>query len=74
MIFFRKMSEEESKNAKESMTTGFFVYAFLLLADSVYARIYEKSLLSSFRILVIGLVIFYGYEAFLNVKNKVKQR
>lgn len=50
--FFRKMSEEESKNAKESMTTGFFVYAFLLLADSVHARIYEKACYLRFRFLL----------------------
>ncbi|MBM7646762.1 hypothetical protein JOD45_002996 [Scopulibacillus daqui] len=72
-FFFKKMSEDEVVNSNKGLIFGFYIYLFLLAINSIYSMYYSKDLMSSFTILIIGLIVALVFEAILNIKNKVKK-
>ena len=73
-MFFRKMSETEIVNSKKGQVLGFITFAILLLINIIFDRVSEIELLSNFIILMAGLVVAFGYEMFLNMRDQIKKK
>jgi len=72
-VFFRKGTERELKNAREGMVMGFVAALLLLVANNTSQLINNEDILSSQTILISILIISWGYEWYLNKRNKKKE-
>ncbi|UOQ48779.1 hypothetical protein MUN88_01065 [Gracilibacillus caseinilyticus] len=67
-IFFKKMSEIESKNWEKGCMVGFYTFLIALFANQLYFFIFKSYLFSNFAIFLIGLVAAFAWSFILNVK------
>lgn len=73
-MFYKKKDESFTKNADIACWVTFAFWGLILLINSFYELILEKSFISSsFTILISGLVIFFGTESILNFFKKRKK-
>ena len=70
MKFFKRMNKKEILNSKRATILGFYTYMLFSSVNYFSYLLVEKDLLSSAIIFWSGLVVFFGYDAFLNLKDK----
>lgn len=70
MVFFKRMNKKEISNSKRATILGFYTYMLFSSVNYFSYLLVEKDLLSSAIIFWSGLVVFFGYDAFLNLKDK----
>jgi predicted membrane channel-forming protein YqfA (hemolysin III family) len=69
MKFFKSMSPKEKSNWNKSAVLGFYTFMGLLAVNYMSSLIIGRDLFSSAFLFFTGLVITFGYEAYLNVKK-----
>ncbi|MQR94635.1 hypothetical protein [Fictibacillus phosphorivorans] len=70
-MFFKHNEKIKQRNVNIACWCTFTVWAVLLLINSFYEFFMDKEFIaSSFTILVIGLVVFFVVEAFLNIYDR----
>ena len=72
MVFLKRMNKKEISNSKRATILGFYTYMLFSSVNYFSYLLVEKNLLSSAIIFWSGLVVFFGYGAFLNLKDKRK--
>lgn len=72
MKFFKSMNKKESLNWKKAAILGFYTFLLLLTVNYIFYLRMDKDLISSRSIFWSGLVVAFGYDAFLNIKDKIK--
>lgn len=72
MGFFKSMNKKESLNWKRAAILGFYTYMLISAVNYFHYISMEKDFFSSRSILLSGLVVGFGYEVFLNLKDKRK--
>ena len=72
MKFFKSMTKTESYNWNKGAILGFYIYMLLLFIDQTYSILFASNLLSSSVIFWTGLIVVFGYELILNLKDKSK--
>ena len=70
MVFLKRMNKKEISNSKRATILGFYTYMLFSSVNYFSYLLVEKDLLSSAIIFWSGLVVFFGYDAFLNLKDK----
>lgn len=71
-MFFRSMNKKESQNWKKGVVLGFYTYMLMLSVNYFYYLSMEKDFFSSHLIFWGGLLVAFGYDAFLNLKDRRK--
>ncbi|RBP04840.1 hypothetical protein [Rossellomorea aquimaris] len=69
MQFFKTMSPKEKANWNKGLVLGFYTYMILLFINYISSLILGRDLFTSAFIFFTGLIIAFGYEAYLNVKK-----
>ena len=64
------MQKKEILNSKRAALLGFYAYMLFSAVNYISYLMVEKNLLSSAVIFWSGLVVFFGYSAILNLKDK----
>lgn len=72
MKFFKSMNKKESLNWKRAAILGFYTYLLLLTVNYIYYLRMDNDFYSSRSIFWSGLVVVFGYDALLNIKDKIK--
>lgn len=72
MKFFKSMNKKESLNWKKAAILGFYTFLLLLTVNYIFYLRMDKDLISSRSIFWSGLVVAFGYDALLNIKDKIK--
>lgn len=72
MKLFKTMNKKESLNWRRAAILGFYTYLLLLTVNYISFLRMDKDLFSSHLIFWSGLVVAFGYDAFLNIKDKIK--
>lgn len=70
MMFFRRMNKKEKLNSKRATKLGFYTYMIISATNYFSHLLMEKDLFSSPINFWSGLLVFFGYDAFLNLKDK----
>ncbi|MED1863976.1 hypothetical protein P4V41_10990 [Fictibacillus nanhaiensis] len=74
-MFFKHNDKIQKKNVNIACWCTFTVWAVLLLINSFYEFFMDREFIeSSFTILVIGLVVFFVVEAFLNIYKRKSEK
>ncbi len=74
-MFFKHNEKIKKRNVNIACWCTFIVWAVLLLINSFYEFFLDKELIThSFTILVVGLVVFFVVEAFLNIYDRKSER
>jgi hypothetical protein len=74
-MFFKHNEKIKKRNVNIACWCTFTVWAVLLLINSFYEFFLDKELIThSFTILVVGLVVFFVVEAFLNIYDRKSER
>ncbi|WP_232321241.1 hypothetical protein [Sporosarcina ureae] len=66
------MNKKESLNWKKAAILGFYTFLLLLTVNYIFYLRMDKGLISSRSIFWSGLVVAFGYDALLNIKDKIK--
>ena len=72
MKLFRRMNKKESLNSKRAAILGFYTYMLMSAVNYFYYLLMENNFFSPPIIFWSGLVVFFGYEVFLNLNDKRK--
>lgn len=72
MKFFKRMNKKEILNSKRAIILGFYTYMLISAINYFSYLLMEKDLISSPVVFWSGLLVFFGYGAFLNLKDKRK--
>ncbi|ARF13281.1 hypothetical protein SporoS204_03250 [Sporosarcina ureae] len=72
MKLFKSMNKKESLNWKKAAILGFYTFLLLLTVNYIFYLRMDKGLISSRSIFWSGLVVAFGYDALLNIKDKIK--
>lgn len=72
MKFFKSMNKKESLNWKRASILGFYTYLLLLIVNYIYYLRMDNDFFSSRSIFWSGLVVVFGYDTLLNIKDKIK--
>ncbi|UOQ84683.1 hypothetical protein [Gracilibacillus salinarum] len=67
-IFFKAMSQKETKNWEKACMVGFYVFLISLFTNQLYFYLFHHYLLSNFAIFWIGLIAAFGWSFILNRK------
>lgn len=70
MVFFKRMNKKEVLNNKRATILGFYTYMLFSAVNNFSYLLVDKNLLSSAIIFWSGLVVFFGYAAILDFKDK----
>ncbi|KUP08720.1 hypothetical protein Q73_05945 [Bacillus coahuilensis m2-6] len=68
-IFFKKMSEKETKNWKKGCVVGFYAFLIALFINQIYYNFFNSYFLSNFSVFWIGLISAFAWSFILNVKS-----
>lgn len=71
-MFFKRMNKKEILNSKKATILGFYTYMLITAVNYFFYLLFEKNLFSSAIIFWSGLLVLFGYGAFLNLKDKRK--
>lgn len=71
-LFFTEMSDTQHNNFKKSCVIGFFIFLFLTGIDSLYYFQFNKTLLPTYAIFIIGLVTTFVIEFIITLRTKYK--
>ncbi|WOV83072.1 hypothetical protein PGH26_08995 [Sporosarcina jeotgali] len=72
MMFFRRMNEKEKKNSIRAVLLGFYTYMIVSFINFFFYLLVEKELFSSAIVFWSGLLVYFGYSAYLDLKDKKK--
>ena len=70
MKFFKRMTKKEILNSKRATILGFYIYMLISAVNYFSYLLMEQVLFSPPIIFWSGLLVFFGYELFLNLKDK----
>lgn len=70
MVFFKPMNKKEILNSKKATILGFYTYMLVSAVNFFSYLLLEKDFISSPIVFWSGLLVFFGYDAFLNLKDK----
>lgn len=69
-MFLKRMNTKEILNSKKATILGFYTYMLTSAVNYFTYLLFEKNLFSSAIIFWSGLLVVFGYGAFLNLKDK----
>lgn len=72
MMFFRKMKEKEKKNSTRAALLGFYTYMIVSFINFFFYLLAGKELFSSTIVFWSGLLVYFGYSAYLDIRDKRK--
>lgn len=70
MKFFKRMNKKEILNSKRAAILGFYTYMLISAINYFSYLLMGKDLISSPIVFWSGLLVSFGYGAFLNLKDK----
>ncbi len=71
-MFFRRMNEKEKKNSTRAALVGFYTYMIVSFINFFFYLLVEKELFSSVIVFWSGLLVYFGYSAYLDLRDKKK--
>ncbi len=71
-MFFRRMNEKEKKNSTRAALVGFYTYMIVSFINFFFYLLVEKELFSSAIVFWSGLLVYIGYSAYLDLREKKK--
>ena len=70
MMFFRRMNEKEKKNSTRAALLGFYTYMIVSFVNCFSYLLAGKELFSSAIVFWSGLLVYFGYSAYLDIRDK----
>lgn len=71
-MFFRRMNEKQKKNSTKAALVGFYTYMIVSFINCFFYLLVEKELFSSLIVFWSGLLVYFGYSAYLDLRDKKK--
>ncbi|WP_152443360.1 hypothetical protein [Bacillus sp. THAF10] len=74
MMFFKKMTSKQKNHSDRAMQVGYITLLFLLLVNLVGEYLFEKEILTTIQIFILGVFIVFIYEILLNYTYKITSK